>query len=291
MKFSRAALRDLAKNFDLFDFQDILIYSTIRFMCLELKLNPRSLTLSCKVYSFPIKQSKPVIGVRMPATVLCLGAVEAGKTTFLRRLQAIQKQKSGRSDEELPLQLQPTTGISHYAFQFKTAKERRDSSLEVSCLNWQFSKSSSGPNQLLIKEFGGSLAPAWIGYLRSTLAASSSSSSHQGPSDIKAVLFAIDLSNPAKLAESGVHLVEVLQFVKTADKEGHIKFLILFTKADLVENLDKSLRQTEALLRLNFLSQSHNFNFEVLTISSETDFGLCELEEYLTRLLLLPSQK
>ena len=289
MKFSRAVLRDFAKNFDLFDFQDILIYSTIRFMCLELKLNPRSLTLSCKVYSFPIKQSKPVvIGVRMPATVLCLGAVEAGKTTFLRRLQAIQKQESERSDEELPLQLQPTTGISHYAFQFKTAKERRDSSLEVSCLNWQFSKSSSGPNQLLIKEFGGSLAPAWIGYLRSTLAASSSS--HQGPSDIKAVLFAIDLSNPAKLAESGVHLVEVLQFVKTADKEGHIKFLILFTKADLVENLDKSLRQTEALLRLNFLSQSHNFNFEVLTISSETDFGLCELEEYLTR-LLLPSQK
>ena len=283
MKFSRAALRDLAKNFDLFDFQDILIYSTIRFMCLELKLNPRSLTLSCKVYSFPIKQSKPVIGVRMPATVLCLGAVEAGKTTFLRRLQAIQKQKSGRSDEELPLQLQPTTGISHYAFQFKTAKERRDSSLEVSCLNWQFSKSSSGPNQLLIKEFGGSLAPAWIGYLQSTLAAASSD-------NIKAVLFAIDLSNPAKLAESGVHLVEVLQFVKTADKEGHIKFLILFTKADLVENLDKSLRQTEALLRLNFLSQSHNFNFEVLTISSETDFGLCELEEYLTR-LLLPSQK
>ena len=217
----------------------------------------------------------------MPVTVLCLGAVEAGKTTFLRRLQALQK-RSDRSDEELPLQLQPTTGISHYAFQFVTPNERRDSSsVEVGCLNWQFSK-SSGSNQLLIKEFGGSLAPAWIGYLQSTLAAASSD-------HIKAVLFAIDLSNPAKLAESGVHLVEVLQFVKTADKEGRIKFLILFTKADLVDNLEKNLRETEALLQLSFLSQSHNFNFEVLTISSETDLGLCELEDYLTK--LLPVQK
>ena len=203
----------------------------------------------------------------MPAsTVLCLGAADSGKTTLLRRLQTrLQEKSAGKEGDEIPVPLQPTTGVSHYNFQFSNQNE---ASSEVGCFNWQLSPSKS--KQVLIKEFGGSLAPAWIGYLRSSLS---------GSDTTKGVLFAIDLSNPAKLAESGVHLVEVLQFVKTVG--GEIKFLILFTKADLVNNLEKSLRETRALLRLDLLE--HNFSFlETLTVSSETDFGLGELEQYLS---------
>lgn len=97
----------------------------------------------------------------------------------------------------------------------------------------------------------------------------------------QAILFAIDLSNPGRLAESGVHLVEILQLVKG---EAEIKVLIVFTKADLLEEslFQKVLRETRALLRIDFLTQS-GYNLETLTISSQTDFGLDQLVKFLSK--------
>ena len=76
-----------------------------------------------------------------------------------------------------------------------------------------------------------------------------------------------------------MHLVEILQVVKS---EVEIKALVVFTKVDLLDDssFQKVLRETRALLRIDFLKQS-GYNLETLTVSSQTDFGLDPLIEFL----------
>ena len=76
-----------------------------------------------------------------------------------------------------------------------------------------------------------------------------------------------------------MHLVEILQVVKS---EVEIKALVVFTKVDLLDDssFQKVLRETRALLRIDFLKQS-GYNLETLTVSSQTDFGLDSLIEFL----------
>lgn len=191
----------------------------------------------------------------MPLTVVCLGARDSGKTTLLRKIQ-----NSDPTDE--PPLLQPTIGVNHFAIRLDLDLWSRNQG--SGCWTRKRTK------DLVVKEFGGTLAPVWTNYLQNSLSIKDS--------PVRALLFTIDLSNAGRLAESGVHLVEILQV------DPGVKVLVVFTKADLVDDVafEKVLREFKALLRIDFLAKS--YDLETLTVSSQTDFGIFELVQFLAAL-------
>ena len=89
------------------------------------------------------------------ATAVCLGAVDAGKTSLLRRLQSLLQEEI--EDFPAPL-LQPTIGINHFSLTFEQSQEKH------SCL--PLALRSRKTTKLVAKEFGGALAPVWQSYLK-----------------------------------------------------------------------------------------------------------------------------
>ena len=91
------------------------------------------------------------------ATVVCLGAVDAGKTSLLRRLQSLLQETE--ETEDFPPLLQPTVGINHFSFVFEEGEQGHQGCLPL----------PRKTKKLVAKEFGGALAPVWTNYLKNIL--------------------------------------------------------------------------------------------------------------------------
>ena len=94
------------------------------------------------------------------ATVVCLGAADAGKTSLLRRLQSLLQETA--EAEDFPPLLQPTVGINHFSYVFEQSRGEHS---QQGCLPFVSRKTK----KLIAKEFGGALAPIWTDYLKSII--------------------------------------------------------------------------------------------------------------------------
>ena len=189
----------------------------------------------------------------MPAALLvCLGAISAGKTTLLKK---IQNQNSAKVevdvDEEsgLPFQPLPTVGINHFNINLATTEDQFQNTLPPkNCFSLCIGspKSHQNNSKVEVKEFGGELTPAWKSYLQGLL------NEHY---DKSGVLYLIDVSNTSRLSEAGVHLVETIQTFEKLRKTS-TRVLIVFSKVDLLDSVSKTkiLNEAKSLLRYYFNS-------------------------------------
>ena len=197
----------------------------------------------------------------MPNLVVCLGAIGAGKTTLLNKLQNKHFNEI-KEDSGLPVEPLATVGINHFDIDLTSDFDHStvSDSSKNNCFSFKF-RSSFSTNKCIveIKEFGGSLAPAWKSYLQGLL------KEHY---DKSGVLYIVDVSNASRFAEVGVHLIETVQIFETLRKTSS-RVLIVFSKVDLLDSTSKTkiLNEARLLLRLDYLSRY--VHMSIITISSQ----------------------
>lgn len=105
----------------------------------------------------------------------------------------------------------------------------------------------------------------------------------------KCVIFLIDASNsPAFLSETAVHLIELLNYLKSAKK--HARVLIVYSKIDIVpKNCSaKVLTNIKQLLRITYLKQwySKEITIREVEYSAVTGQGLDKISYWLNHCYL-----
>ena len=158
---------------------------------------------------------------------LILGPQSVGKTLLIRALQTlssdIQKKEKDKhyispSPSVLPLPTQPTTGTNLVTIE-----------------------TPHGP--LLLKEFGGKMAPLWSRALP----------------DANMIIYTIDSSNPRQLSSTSVLLMETLANEAVNGKP----VLLFFNKTDSISSL--SLFEFKVIIRVDDLAAKYGNLLSVLS--------------------------
>jgi len=95
----------------------------------------------------------------------------------------------------------------------------------------------------------------------------------------------VDSSEPGRLADASVHLVETLKLIEETQKS--CKLLIIFSKVDLLEHpqRDRVIAGISSLLQLSYLTSWCRYvNIQTTEYSTETDEGLHTILEWLQTL-------
>jgi len=127
--------------------------------------------------------------------VICMGATSSGKTTLLNILENKKSNATVEGSQRVLIKTLPTVGINH--FYINRDIIRNKSAVEL-------------------KEYGGQLAPLWTTYLRQQRS--------------KNILYLVDCADLAKLPETSIHLVEVLEQIAKCPS----RLLLVYTKIDLL---------------------------------------------------------
>jgi GTP-binding protein EngB required for normal cell division len=157
--------------------------------------------------------------------VICfVGAASSGKTILLKKLALESVDESTKT--------LPTVGINHFNVSVDSPPPASQAKRLFFCR-----KQHSVPRTVQAKELGGELAQNWTEYLRAE----------------SRLVYVIDASNPALIAEVAVHFVNC---VDTVSRNAGAKVLVAFSKSDLIEG-DKEVRLNaiRSLLRLSHVQE------------------------------------
>ncbi len=187
--------------------------------------------------------------------MFCVGSVGAGKTLLLKRLEC---REEAENEEELIRSLQietiPTVGVNHFEI-FVEDADLKDK------------KKKAKPKKAQVKELGGALAQNWCLYLKQVSAR-------------RTLIYVVDLSNPAAVAEVAVHLVDCLELLK-----GGSSVLVVYSKVDLVEEVETQLIKFRSLLRLPHIRDHYkNIAFSEVTYSLYGGQGVPYIRDFIKRL-------
>ena len=203
----------------------------------------------------------------MVTQVVCVGPTGSGKTSLLNTLQNKAENATVAQDTTLVAKTIPTVGANHFT------SVKLD--LPQSYLK---SKAKQG---LQVTEYGGQLAPLWTTYLRR----------HAGP---LALIFVADCSDVSRIAETAVHLVELLESTDRPFKS----VLIVYSKIDLLKTdggefkgdrvrFDrKRLNEFRQLLRIRQIKSFYGAKLDLNEVeySAVNGQGLAEIRYWLHNL-------
>jgi hypothetical protein len=210
----------------------------------------------------------------MPAVVVCAGAIAAGKTELLNNLKKFNDDDSTNQDSEsgLPFEPLPTVGINHFNIDVTLEEDhtsRSNGTFANRCLPLLVGERRKLKHCVSVREFGGELAPAWLTYIKGATSGNGAERTSK-----HGLMFLVDVSNCARLAEAGVHLIEILSWYEKAKLRARV--LVIFSKIDLLcEVRERILCESKALLRLDYLiNWCQHCCIEHVDYSAKTGEGL-----------------
>jgi len=133
--------------------------------------------------------------------VICMGSTNCGKTTLLKILENNDGKQTGtiEGSTRVLIKTLPTIGVNHFDIVLRNLRS------EI---------------RLTVKEYGGVLAPLWTTYLKQQNLRTTS------------ILYMVDCSDPTKLPETSVHLIDILRELTL--RQCPCKVLIVYSKIDLL---------------------------------------------------------
>lgn len=175
-----------------------------------------------------------------------IGASNSGKTSLLYRLKWLSRNlvhlNKDKTEIELPVlpATLPTVGTNIETLAFSNAE-------------------GTAPSAIQLREKGGAMAPVWASYY----------------GDAACFLYVIDSSDPHRLSESTVLLLEVLGHPKMQGKLG----AVLFNKNDVKGALP--FGDISAIMRLDDVLSSSSINLSVFHTSAVTNDGVSEVLQWI----------
>ena len=175
-----------------------------------------------------------------------IGPSNSGKTSLLYRLKWLSRNHVHLSGDKTEIELPvlpatlPTVGTNIETLAFPNVE-------------------GTVPTTIQLREKGGAMAPVWASYY----------------SDAACFLYVIDSSDPHRLSESTVLLLEVLGHPKMQGKLG----AVLFNKSDVKGGLPFS--DISAIMRLDDVLGNSSINLSVFHTSAVTNEGVSEVLQWI----------
>ncbi|XP_059090595.1 ADP-ribosylation factor-like protein 16 [Tigriopus californicus] len=181
--------------------------------------------------------------------ILCVGTSGCGKSVLLKCLQ--NKNNLAKLKADLMMSTIPTVGSNLVTLTRTRMKKNQ----------------TLPPEEIIIREVGGTLAPLWHSYVES--------------GNIKGILFLVDASSPETIGASTLYIIEL---IGSQPATVNLDVMVVFTKTDLKSG--RSLSELKAIMRLDQIVAMTNQKITSLTFNTETMANLGEIHDWIMQFSL-----
>lgn len=175
--------------------------------------------------------------------ILCVGTSGSGKSVLLKCLQ--NKSNPGLLQADLMMSTIPTVGSNLVTLTRIRMKKNQ----------------TLPPEEVVIREVGGTLAPIWHSYVESGA--------------MKGILYLVDASNPETIGASTLYMIELIGGQPVT---ANLEVMVVFTKTDLKSG--RSLSELKAIMRLDQIMAMTNQKITCVTFNTETMANLTEIHDW-----------